>query len=463
MARMSRRGCVVTWVASLSALCAGSARGQDEGPLNLPPLNGFQPMVIFGLTDEQYQTDFSVDSFSAHASSTPGGNGVPSNTLPVGQPQKFFVGVLDSGAQSSIITQDTSDQANLASADRLGDQQQEIIGANGSEEADVTDALGVYMSGFDGAQVNGSGTLGLAGGATLNGLWNDSVLTAANDSALPNIMGSPTIGLYQVSIKSSQPQHVTVGGTTYRSPTVSFAARNTAISNTYGKVGLTTTNTVGGDPAFEPSLENFDNTGDNPSVPTIWESLFANVKVNHTGGSETDSFLFDTGAQVSVLSSTTAADIGIFTTGAHPTKADFTTEVTGVGGANETVSGYYISGMTLTTTSGPIVFTRVPVIVLDLPDPRNPNQTVPGVLGTNLFTARDLTINVATGNSFLAISPEWSWSAINGGSWGNSNNWGMALPNGMDSQANFFTPDGATGPQTVTVDSSGVYGGEHRV
>ena len=177
--------------------------------------------------------------------------------------------------------------------------------------------------------------------------------------------------------------------------------------------------------------------------------------MNHTGGSETDSFLFDTGAQVSVLSSQTAADIGIFTTGDNPTKPDFFTEVTGVGGSIEEIPGYYINGMSLTTTSGNINFSRVPVIVLDLPDPRNPNQTVPGVLGTNLFGARDLLINVSTGNSFLGISPEWSWKGTAGGTWGDSTKWGLVLPNGIDTQANFFTPAGATSPQTVTVDAGG--------
>src|SRR5262245_46358137 len=61
-------------------------------PLNLPPLNGFQPLVIFGMTDEQYPDDtFELEAFFTHAGSTPGGNGVPSQTLPAGSAQKYFV------------------------------------------------------------------------------------------------------------------------------------------------------------------------------------------------------------------------------------------------------------------------------------------------------------------------------------------------------------------------------------
>ena len=104
-------------------------------------------------------------------------------------------------------------------------------------------------------------------------------------------------------------------------------------------------------------------------------------------------------------SSTTAANVGIFTTGEDPTPPDFFIPVIGVGGETSEVPGYYLNQISLTSTSGQIKFSRAPVIVLDVPDPRNPNQTLPGVLGTNLLTSRDLVINVGTGNSFLYVSP----------------------------------------------------------
>jgi hypothetical protein len=179
------------------------------------------------------------------------------------------------------------------------------------------------------------------------------------------------------------------------------------------------------------------------------------VNVSHTGGTDTGTFLFDTGAQVSVLSHQTAADIGIFTAGDNPTPPDFFTEVTGVGGSIQEIPGYYINGLSLTTTAGKINFSRVPVVILDLPDPNNPNDILPGVLGTNLFGARDLIINAGTGATYLGISPEWSWKGTAGGNWSDATKWGLVLPNGIDTQANFFTPNGATSPQTITVDAAG--------
>src|SRR6476469_8909880 len=40
-------------------------------PLNAPPINGFNPQVVFGLSNEQDRND---TTFESRASSTPGGN-----------------------------------------------------------------------------------------------------------------------------------------------------------------------------------------------------------------------------------------------------------------------------------------------------------------------------------------------------------------------------------------------------
>jgi hypothetical protein len=428
----------------MSGLCfTGPAAAQTQ-TLNLPPLNGFQPLVVIGLTDEQVPGS-TFDSF-AKTSDVMGGN-----TLPIGGPQKFFTAVIDTGAQASILSYAATNQINLGSANREGNYTQTIIGASGQEVADIGDPIGIYMTGLN--QATGGSNLGVIPGATFKGMWNTSPLTAESGSVLPNIIGSPVISLYQTQIKNSQPFHVTAGSTTFRSPLVQFAAPNTAIPSSYGKIAVTSTNTVGGPPTYFPSLDNFENFGDNPTLPTVWESIFANVTTSHTGGSSTASFLFDTGAEVSVLSDDTAANIGIFTAGENATPPDFTVEVVGVGGATQEVPGYYINSLGMTSTAGPLNFTRVPVIVLNLPDPRNPNETLPGVIGTNLFTARDLIINMGTGTSGIYVSSPWAWKFNGSGNWSDSAKWNLALPNGIDTQANFF--GAITSPATVTVDGAG--------
>src|SRR2546422_538121 len=81
--------------------------------------------------------------FSSYTSNAPGSNGVPSNTLPVGGAQKFFVAVVDTGAQSSILSFDTAAQIDLGSANRLGGYPQQITGASGQETTDITDPIGI--------------------------------------------------------------------------------------------------------------------------------------------------------------------------------------------------------------------------------------------------------------------------------------------------------------------------------
>jgi hypothetical protein len=103
-----------------------------------------------------------------------------------------------------------------------------------------------------------------------------------------------------------------------------------------------------------------------------------------------------------------------------------------------------------------INFTHVPVLVIDVADPRDPSSPLPGLLGTDLFGDRDLILNTnidTTGQNYLGIGPQWMWKTNGSGSWSNAANWQVALPGGVDTQANFF--GAITSPATITVDGSG--------
>ena len=43
-----------------------------------------------------------------------------------------------------------------------------------------------------------------------------------------------------------------------------------------------------------------------------------------------------------------------------------------------------MNNLSVTTNGGPITWTHVPVLVLDIPDPRDGVGFIPGVLGMNL-------------------------------------------------------------------------------
>src|SRR5205823_425524 len=107
-------------------------------PLNSPPINGFVPQVVFGLTTEQDKNDL---TFSAVTSNTPGGFTMPKNSPPY-----YSVAIFDSGSSSHIISYPDTQIFNFPSATRDGDAEATLIGASGEETADVTDAIGVYFT-----------------------------------------------------------------------------------------------------------------------------------------------------------------------------------------------------------------------------------------------------------------------------------------------------------------------------
>jgi len=115
----------------------------------------------------------------------------------------------------------------------------------------------------------------------------------------------------------------------------------------------------------------------NPSVTGISVHNTVNNEAHQVDGQR---FLFDTGAQLSIISSALADQMGLDLD--HP---DVTIDVGGAGGSL-TVGGYTIESLTLPRDDnndgiidGELIFTDVPVFVLDL-DP-----SFDGILGMNLF------------------------------------------------------------------------------
>jgi hypothetical protein len=106
-------------------------------------------------------------------------------------------------------------------------------------------------------------------------------------------------------------------------------------------------------------------------VQTDTSAALGSIKVDH------QTFLFDTGAQLSVVSTDLAIQLGLDL--ANP---ETSITVQGVAG-EEDVPGYTIDSLVVPTADGTITFTNVPVYVLDVaPD-------IQGILGMNLFNTAD--------------------------------------------------------------------------
>ena len=123
--------------------------------------------------------------------------------------------------------------------------------------------------------------------------------------------------------------------------------------------------------------------------------------MRHNGKTSAASWLLDTGAAASIISTRQAAAVGITykpgTQGTDraellgvPKDKQFTLTVGGIGGSKKS-AGFFLDSMTIPTLEkDPLVYLGAPVLVLDITatDPATKQQvTIDGVLGMNYLVA----------------------------------------------------------------------------
>ncbi len=421
-----------------------NARTLSAFPL-VTPVVGFRPLVGMTLTDFQGPNDFAFTSIQSFTR--------VGNTLPRNGTEQTILATLDSGGQSHIISAANAEIIDLLGANRDGAYSVVVQGASGQEELDISDALGVWVTGA--ANLNAGPTLS-APALSYVGQYRTSILTAQPGSLLPNIVGVPMFAQYRVNISNTQTRRFQAPEGTVRSPHITFNQINSSVSTTTYPQNLSISlldvnNSATSQPAFFPDLGgSIQNLNNNPQLPTFWAFPFANATVTHTTGTQTDQFLFDTGAQVTVLSEEMADQVG-FDVGVDA--PDFFVDVLGVGGITQ-VPGFFMQRLELSVTGGSFVAHDVPVLVLNITDPRDAVGFVPGILGMNLFSDRDLSINLSPSNPSvrmsLPITPQWTRTT--NGVWSADSHWSLGSPDGVDGKANFLGAINA--PTSVTVDSN---------
>jgi hypothetical protein len=306
---------------------------------------------------------------------------------------------LDTGAAISLLTSPAFVDFGLNSASPgepdgyRGTETVGIGGATGVLQADINDPLGLYAGGLQGR----SGAAPFAmNSAALRGQTNTSMITIPPESELPNIVGLSYASQYATSIRSDQPQIFTFNGKTVRSPAIEFFARGSGGQGITRRAPLSLNpgTSFAQPPGYLPNIENFDldNPQENPIAPTIIQGgLFLNVNVaNEIHQINNAQFFFDTGADVSVVSELTAVQLGFDPILDQP---DFTVAVIGSGGTKFDVPGFFLEQFTIQAIGGSVVANNVPVVVLDVADPSNPANIVPGIVGTNLLAGRNVVID----------------------------------------------------------------------
>lgn len=448
-------------------------------------IGGFIPYVGLGMTDEFKTIDsVSEEGFDlggtffisdAEFSISPTANQLGTNGTPY-----YDIALLDTGAATHIITQQAYQGFDIEGFNLTGTAIQEVGGATGVLEMVVNDAAGVYVAGL-GDRTSTGQTLTMDKNA-LRGQSSFATLTAPEEWTLPNIIGLPMAMHHSIAIRNSDPQVFEHKGRTLRTPQIDFIDVGTGADegiirradiNIRPGIGFVQgpfyvynldfedllNSQLGGSIAFH----------DNPASPTVVQdqtgtggSLFLDVDLEREGIVKQErEFLFDTGADITVISQTMAKRLGFDAVLDTP---DFILEVEGSGGVASGVPGIFLDELNIVTVGGDFTVHNVPVAILDVTDVSDPGNVLDGIIGTNVFNGRDLVIDASpslgaggAGPSLYISDPVtidhiWSTTAASA-SWHTANNWSANAVPDLLATAEVVNLSGADQTATVSQDA----------
>jgi hypothetical protein len=197
-------------------------------------------------------------------------------------------------------------------------------------------------------------------------------------------------------IKNENPITITQDGNDLTSPDVRFynhgdsgipSYENTIPLNLIPVGGLNVQYTIDFDAIIDLIFQ--------PGSPSVIyglgsQSLFFVNSVDLHNGSHSaidkDRFMFDTGAQITVVGSGIGSRLGL-----NPANPDFEVEVQDVTGEITIEPGFYIDALEIPALGDWLSFTNVPVVLLDVLSPEG--GTLEGIIGTNLFTQFNLVLS----------------------------------------------------------------------
>lgn len=362
-------------------------------------IGGFIPFVGIGLTDE-FKDGGGLDAtfFLADPENSVTGN--PLGQDPVNSNLPYYdLALLDTGAATHILTPVAAgpNGFDIDGNDFDGTNIQTIGGATGQIDLTINDPLAIFAGGLKDSTASGQ-SLQLDTGS-LRGQSSVATLSAPNEWELPNIIGLPMAAQHAISIRNDQPQIFQYNNRTVRTPQVDFIDIGTG-----DQQGITRRTNLKLQPGIgfiqgPIFVQDFNAilTGDpfheNPLSPTVIENGALMIEVDMANGNndiQDKEFLFDTGADFTVISQLTAARLGIDAILDTP---DFILEVEGSGGVQGGVPGFFVEELNLDTFGGTFRLQNVPVAVLDVTNPTNPGNTIDGILGMHLFNGRNLVID----------------------------------------------------------------------
>jgi predicted aspartyl protease len=354
--------------------------------IDSPPLDGFVPFVTVSVTDAHTE-----DPWNPYNSDACDANYVVGNYLTDAPEVNFAKGIFDTGASASLMSYE---DAYLTGVDPNYVTSSLVIlqGAASSAYAWASQPLGIFLGGIDMLDSNGL----LLDDSDLAGEYNVSIIVGdpIESPYVPTAIGAPFAIFFSTVFCNNKQIPVEVDGNDVNSPRVRVYAHDDSRIPYYpNKIYLELRPSSVGYIQYFPCiyipgiLECPDGDG-SPLTPTIivdgmWlaQALFfvSSVDVTNKGHSaiDKDGFMYDTGAQVTVLSEAICARLEL-----DPHDPCFVVPITDVTGQVTDVNGYYVDSLEIVGSPW-LSFTNVPVLMLDVNSPEG--GILDGIIGMNLF------------------------------------------------------------------------------
>jgi hypothetical protein len=366
--------------------------------IDSPPIDGFVPWIAVSLTDARSTDDdiitYDIDYYVGNYLTT--------------YPQlDFAIGLYDTGASATIMGYENAERIGAFDNNLDGPSIVELVGATGTVEAIVSYPLGLFIDGLriikpypydPNGIIEADDLLAMVGEYNTSILLGQYPMPGAPD--LPTAIGSPLSVYYAAHFQVDQQITVTHNSRDFTSPDITFYPWYDSSIPTYSNKVTLEVRPDGDLVAYYPWIDpfTFEYYPLTPSIimGTGMQSLFFFPEVDLKEGNKTapaqDEFMYDTGAQVSVIGSTVAARLEL-------NEPDFYVEIIDVTGEVTIADGFYLDSIEIPAIGQWLSFTNVPVVMLDIDSPEG--GLLDGIIGMNLFTEYNFVLN----GGGLSIAP----------------------------------------------------------
>jgi predicted aspartyl protease len=364
--------------------------------MDSPPLDGFVPWVAVIATNEKSFDDF--DGVAVPKTS-------PIGFLTANPETDYAIGIFDTGAATFIMGKSPADQMGLDNS-YLTSSTVEIGGVVGTVTAWVSKPFGIYIDGLGAInpanlQLNTSGLIGETNVSIAIGM--------GSVPELPTVVGAPMSVYFAAHFRNTQILTLTRDSGEYTAPDIRFYDPDDNDIPVYPNYIPLELRPLGGIRVeFVPDIFGMDLGS--PSVVSgglVSQSMFFVHSVDLVDGAKSaidkDRFLFDTGAQVTVVGSRVGARLGL-----NPAAAEFMVEIQGVSGGTVMRPGFYLDSLEIPALGDWLSFSNIPVVLMDISSPEG--GTLDGIIGMNLFV--DLNFVLRGGGLFGQADPAIEYQII---------------------------------------------------